>query len=411
MISTERFEKVPIDKLVPYARNARTHSKEQILQLRSSLREFGFVSPCIITGDMTILAGHGRILAAKEEGYTEIPCVFAEHLTEAQKRAYIIADNQISLNAGWSEDMLAVELSDLQSSAFDLSILGFSDNELNKLLGTADDVSDDDFDVDKAANEPPFVRLGDLWSLGRHRLLCGDATNATDVSHLMNGNKANMCITDAPYNVSYVGSKGMTIKNDKMKSEDFYKFLYAAFKNVFDSLVDGGAFYAFHSDSEKVNFYNATEAAGFHYSTTCIWRKNSLVLGRSDYQQIHEPIIYSFKPGGHKWYSDRRQVTVWDFNRPTKNDIHPTMKPVPLIAYPIQNSSAPNGIVLDVFSGSFATGIACEQINRVCYALELDEKYASASIKRFIQYVGTADGVSVERDGETLKYEDVIQGV
>lgn len=407
MNATERFEKVHIDRLVSYARNARTHSKEQIRQLRASLREFGFVSPCIIDGDYNIIAGHGRVLAAREEGITEIPCVFAEHLTEAQKRAYILADNRLALNAGWDEEMLAVELSDLQGADFDVSLLGFDDAELNKLMGGADDVQDDDFDADAALQLPAFVLPGDLWHLGNHRLLCGDSTKPEDVSRLMNGKQANVCLTDAPYNVNFNGSKGK-ILNDNMPKEQFYEFLLSAFRLVYEHLADGGAFYCFHSDSEKVNFYNATVTAGFHYSTTCIWIKDSLVLGRGDFQQMHEPCLYSFKDTRkHAWYTDRKQTTVWRFDRPKRSEYHSTQKPVPLMAYPLTCSTQTNAIVYEPFAGSFSTGIACEQLNRVCFGMELDPKFASAAVRRWMDSYGT-NGVTVEREGKLQKVGEIV---
>lgn len=405
--STERFEKVPIDRLVPYARNARTHSKEQIAQLRASIREFGFLIPCLVDGKYNIIAGHGRVLAAREEGIAEIPCVFAEHLTDAQKRAYILADNRLALNAGWDEEMLSVELADLQGADFDLSLLGFDDAELNKLLGGAEEVQDDDFDVDAALKLPTFVLPGDLWHLGNHRLLCGDSTKPEDVARLMDGKQANICLTDAPYNVNFDGGKGK-ILNDNMPKEQFYAFLLSAFQLVYEHLADGGAFYCFHSDSEKVNFYNATVAAGFHYSTTCIWVKDSLVLGRGDFQQMHEPCLYSFKDTRkHAWYADRKQTTVWKFDRPKKSEYHSTQKPVPLMAYPLTCSTQANAIVYEPFAGSFSTGIACEQLNRVCFGMELDPKFASAAVRRWIDSYGE-DGVTVERDGKILLASEVM---
>ena len=287
-MNTERFEQVPIDKLVPYARNARTHSKEQIAQLRASLREFGFVSPAVIDADYNILVGHGRVQAAREEGYENVPCVFAENLTEAQKRAYILADNQLALNAGWDEEMLSVELSDLQDQSFDLSLLGFDAGELDKLLGTENekDIADDDFDLTSALEKASFVEPGDIWTVGRHRLMCGDATSPEDVEKLMDGKKANLVLTDPPYGVSFKASDGLTIQNDSLKGEEFYKFLLAAFKNMADHLEKGGAAYCFHADSEGLPFRKAFIDAGFHLAGVCIWVKNSLVLGRSDYQWL-----------------------------------------------------------------------------------------------------------------------------
>lgn len=299
-MNTQKLEQVPIDKLVPYARNARTHSKEQIAQLRASLREFGFVSPAVIDADYNILVGHGRITAAREEGYETVPCVFAENLTEAQKRAYILADNQLALNAGWDEEMLSVELSDLQDQSFDLSLLGFDAGELDKLLGTGSekDIADDDFDLTAALEKASFVEPGDIWTVGKHRVMCGDATSPEDVEKLMDGRKANLVLTDPPYGVSFKASDGLTIQNDSLKGEEFYKFLLAAFKNMADHLEKGGAAYCFHADTEGLTFRKAFINAGFHLAGVCIWVKNSLVLGRSDYQWQHEPVLYGFLQNG-----------------------------------------------------------------------------------------------------------------
>lgn len=385
MNSTERFEKVNIDKLVPYARNARTHSKEQILQLRASLREFGFVNPVIVDKDLNIIAGHGRILAAKEEGVKEVPCVFAEHLSEAQKRAYIIADNRLALNAGWDAEMLSVEISDLQSVDFDISLLGFDDAELNKLLGDIDDVQEDDFDVDAELQKPATTKLGDLWLLGNHRLVCGDSTKADTFTLLMDGKLANLVVTDPPYNVNYEGTAGK-IRNDNMGNEAFYTFLLSAFQNTEAAMAKDASIYVFHADTEGLNFRKAFSDAGFYLSGTCIWKKQSLVLGRSPYQWQHEPVLFGWKKSGkHNWYADRKQTTIWEFEKPKKNADHPTMKPVTLVAYPILNSSLSNCIVLDPFGGSGSTLIACEQADRVCYMIELDEKFCDVIVKRYYQ--------------------------
>jgi ParB-like chromosome segregation protein Spo0J len=346
-MNTQKLEQVPIDKLVPYARNARTHSKEQIAQLRASLREFGFVSPAVIDADYNILVGHGRVQAARAEGYETVPCVFAENLTDAQKRAYILADNQLALNAGWDEEMLSVELSDLQDASFDLSLLGFDDDELEKLLGTGEqkDVEDDDFDLSAALEKASFVEPGDLWTVGRHRLLCGDATSKEDVDRLMGETRANLVLTDPPYGVSFKASDGLTIKNDSLKGEEFYNFLLSAFKNMADHLEKGGAAYCFHADTEGLTFRRAFVDAGFHLAGVCIWVKNSLVLGRSDYQWQHEPVLYGFiQNGKHSWYSDRSQTTIWNFDKPKRNKDHPTSKPLDLLGYPIKNSTQENAV-------------------------------------------------------------------
>ena len=404
MITTERFEKVNIDKLVPYSRNARTHSKEQILQIRASLREFGFVNPVIVDKDLNIIAGHGRIMAAKEEGMTEVPCVFVEHLTEAQKRAYILADNRLALNAGWDDEMLSVELADLQGADFDISLLGFDDAELNKLLGDIDNVQDDDFDVDKELQNPALTKQGDLWILGKHRLVCGDSTKIETFTLLMDGKQANLTVTDPPYNVNYEGTAGK-IKNDNMANEAFYDFLLAAFTNMEAVMAKDASIYVFHADTEGLNFRKAFTEAGFYLSGTCIWKKQSLVLGRSPYQWQHEPVLFGWKKKGkHNWYSDRKQTTIWEFEKPKKNADHPTMKPVALVAYPILNSSLANCIVLDPFGGSGSTLIACEQTDRICHMIELDEKYCDVIVKRYIEQVGSAEDVFLLRDGVKSEY-------
>ena len=400
---------VPIGKLVPYANNARTHSPEQINKLRGSLREFGFVSPVIIDKDYGILAGHGRVMAARAEGMENVPCVFVDHLTEAQKKAYILADNRFALDAGWDEDMLRVEMEALQGMDFDISLTGFDEAEIADLLSLDDgEAQEDDFDEDAALQAEPFVKTGDLWLLGKHRLLCADSTKPEDVKLLMDGKKANVCITDPPYACNYTGGTGMKIMNDNLKGEEFYQFLLSAFKNAYENLADGAAIYIFHSDAEKVNFYNAVVAAGFHYSTTCIWVKQSLVLGRFDYQMRHEPVIYAFKDTvKHKFYGDRKQTTVWEFDRPSKSKLHPTTKPLPLVAYPMKNSSLVNSIVLDLFGGSGSTLMAAEQMDRVAYLMELDPVYASAIVRRFVAYRGNTEDVYIIRDGQKLPCSEV----
>ena len=304
MKTTTDFQLVDIHKLIPYVNNARTHSKEQITKLRSSLREFGFINPVIIDKDFNIIAGHGRVMAAKEEGYSEVPCVFVEHLTETQKKAYILADNRMALDAGWDEEMLAVEMEELQSLGFDLGLTGFDEKELADLFDTnsSDDVKDDDFDLTSALEKAAFVQRGDVWTVGRHRLMCGDATSPEDVSVLMGDTKANLILTDPPYNVAFKSGSGLTIQNDSMKNDDFYNFLLSAFQCMAAHLEKGGSTYVFHADTEGLNFRRAFVDAGFHLAGCCIWVKDSLVLGRSDYQWQHEPVLYGFMQNGkHKW--------------------------------------------------------------------------------------------------------------
>lgn len=406
MKTTTEMQLVPIEKLVPYVNNARTHSPEQINKLRSSLREFGFINPVIIDKDYGVIAGHGRILAAKEEGLTEVPCVFADHLTEPQKKAYIIADNRMALDAGWDEELLRIEIESLQAEAFDLALTGFDEKELSKLFDDANDTKDDDFDVDEELKKPVFSKAGDVWTLGRHRLVCGDSTKQETYEVLMQGKKANLVVTDPPYNVNYEGTAGK-IKNDNMASEKFFDFLFDAFSNMEKVMADDASIYVFHADTEGLNFRKAFDAAGFYLSGCCIWKKPSLVLGRSPYQWIHEPCLFGWKKTGkHQWYSDRKQTTVWEFEKTKKNTDHPTMKPIPLLSYPIANSSMSNTLVLDPFGGSGSTLIACEQMDRSCYAIELDEKYCDVIVNRYIEFKGSSDGVSVLRDGKEMKYEE-----
>ena len=405
--TTTEMQLVDIHKLIPYVNNARTHNVQQINKLRSSLREFGFINPVIIDRDFNVIAGHGRIMAAKEEGINEVPCVFVDYLTEAQKKAYILADNRMAMDAGWDEELLKVEIEALQAEDFDLSLTGFDESELSGFFDTADDAKDDDFDVDAELEKPPVTKSGDLWLLGNHRLLCGDSTREESYTLLMNGKKANLVVTDPPYNVNYQGTAGK-IKNDNLENDKFYQFLFDAFTGMEKAMADDASIYVFHADTEGLNFRKAFADAGFYLSGTCIWKKQSLVLGRSPYQWQHEPCLFGWKKNGkHQWYSDRKQTTIWEFDKPKKNGDHPTMKPVPLIAYPIKNSSMSNCIVLDPFGGSGSTLIACEQTNRICHTIELDEKYCDVIIKRYIEQVGTSENVSVVRDGKTIRFDDL----
>ena len=411
--TTTEMQLVNIDRLVPYQNNARTHSPEQINKLRASLREFGFINPVIIDRDFGVIAGHGRIAAARAEGITELPCVFADHLTEAQKKAYILADNRMALDAGWDEDMLRVEIEALQGADFDLMLTGFDDKELVDFFGTGnDDAKDDDFDLSSALEQASFVQKGDVWTVGRHRLMCGDATSMDDVATLMDGKKANLLLTDPPYGVSFKSSSGLTIQNDSMKNEEFYQFLYDAFAAAVCFLGAGASAYVFHADTEGLNFRKAFIDAGFHLAGCCIWVKDSLVLGRSDYQWQHEPVLYGFLQNGkHNWYSDRKQTTVWNFAKPKRNANHPTSKPLDLLSYPIGNSTQENGIVLDSFGGSGSTMMACEQTNRICYMMELDEKYASVILRRAVEDGISPDDIFVERDGVRYGYADLVKEV
>ncbi len=412
MKTTTELNLVSIDKLIPYVNNARTHSPEQINKLRASLREFGFINPVIIDKAFNIIAGHGRVLAARAEGIQEIPCVLVDYLTEAQKKAYILADNRMAMDAGWDEELLKVELESLEGEAFDLSLTGFDEKELADLFKEDSEIQDDDYDLTAALEKASFVEKGDRWIVGRHVLYCGDATNEEDVNKLMEDKKANLILTDPPYGVSFCSSAGLKIQNDSLKNEDFYNFLLKAFKNMVTHVEAGASAYIFHADTEGLNFRTAFVDAGFHLAGCCIWKKDSLVLGRSDYQWQHEPVLYGFlKNGKHNWYSDRKQTTIWEFAKPKRSENHPTSKPLDLLSYPIKNSSQENAIVIDTFGGSGSTLMACELTNRICYTMELDEKYASVILRRYVENGGNPEGVYCIRNGEKVMYDDVVKKV
>ena len=405
---------VDVDKLIPYVNNARTHSKEQINKLRASIREFGFINPVIIDRDYNVIAGHGRILASQEEGIDKVPCVFVDYLTDAQKKAYIIADNRMALDADWDEELLKIEIESLKDENFDLSFTGFDESELLDLFGddSKGKVEDDNFDLSSALEKASFVEKGDVWTVGKHRLMCGDATSKEDVQTLMGDTKGNLILTDPPYGVSFKSSSGLTIENDSMKNDEFYNFLLSAFKNMADHLEKGGSAYVFHADTEGLNFRKAFVDSGFHLAGCCIWVKNSLVLGRSDYQWQHEPVLYGFMQNGkHRWYSDRKQTTIWNFDKPKKNSNHPTSKPLDLLSYPISNSTQENAVVIDTFGGSGSTLMACEKMNRICYTMELDEKYASVILRRYVEDTGDMDNVYVIRNGKKIPYADLVKEV
>ncbi|MBQ2071952.1 MAG: site-specific DNA-methyltransferase [Oscillospiraceae bacterium] len=403
----------PVDKFVPYANNARTHSKEQINKLRSIYRGIGYGDPVEVDENFTILSGHGRVEAAKAEGMKELPYVMLTGMTEAEKKAYILAVNRSAMDAGWDEELLAVEIEALQEMGMDPLLSGFDEKELAALYGANDnDINDDDFDLSAALEKASFVEPGDIWTVGRHRLMCGDATKAENVQKLMDGARANLIVTDPPYGVSFKSSSGLTIQNDSMKNEEFYAFLLSAFMNMADVLEKGGAAYVFHADTEGLNFRRAFVDAGFHLAGCCIWVKDSLVLGRSDYQWQHEPILYGFLQNGkHPWYSDRKQTTIWNFAKPKRSANHPTSKPLDLLAYPISNSSQENAIVIDTFGGSGSTMMACEQAGRICRMMELDPKYASVILRRYVEDFGNAEQVYVERDGVRIGYADLVKEV
>ena len=407
------YPMAPIDKFIPYANNARTHSKEQINKLRAIYRGIGYGDPVEVDENFTILSGHGRVEAAKAEGMTELPYVMLTGMTEAEKKAYILAVNRSALDAGWDAELLAVEIDALQEMGFDMSLTAFDEKELAALYGDDDGgAKDEDYDLSAALEKAAFVEPGDVWTVGRHRLMCGDATKPEDVRTLMGDERANLIVTDPPYGVSFKSASGLTIQNDSIKDEEFYAFLLSAFKNMADVLEKGGAAYVFHADTEGLNFRRAFVDAGFHLAGCCIWVKDSLVLGRSDYQWQHEPVLYGFLQNGkHPWYSDRKQTTIWNFAKPKRNENHPTSKPLDLLAYPIGNSTQENAIVIDTFGGSGSTMMACEQTGRICRMMELDPKYASVILRRYVEDFGNADQVYVERDGSRLMYADLVKEV
>ena len=411
--TVNEFAKVDIDKLVPYVNNARTHSKEQVNKLRASLREFGFINPVIIDRKYNVLAGHGRIEAAKAEGYTEVPCVFADELTEAQKKAYILADNRMALDAGWDEDLLRVELESLQDMSFDLSLTGFDEKELASFFDTDAEGKDDGFDVEAELEKPCFSKSGDLWQLGPHRVICGDSTLSETFTRLLDGVKVNLVCTDAPYFIDLDSASGK-IKNDNLNDKEAYEFLMKVFINFKNSMALDASIYEFYATMKARVFYDAFEDAGFKVGAGLIWKKPRAPLMRTDWKFNSEPVIFGWrKDGKHVWYGDQKQTNVFEFdgikNSKTDGFGHPSSKPVPLIAYLIKQSTQTNGLVLDGFLGSASTLIACDQIGRVCYGVELEPKFVDVAVARYISaHDGSDEGVVLIRDGRSMSYSDAL---
>ena len=412
--TTTQMKMVSINKLVPYVNNARTHSKEQIAKLRGSLREFGFINPVIIDKDYGIIAGHGRVLAAKEENMDQVPCVLVDYLTAAQKKAYILADNRFAMDAGWDEEMLRVEIESLQGEDFDISLTGFDEKELADLFGAGSDAKEDDFDVDAELQKPCFSRNGDIWHLGKHKVICGDSTLPETYQRLLGDTKANLVCTDPPYLVNLESASGK-IKNDDLSDEEGYKFLHKAFSSMHDSMAKDASIYVFYATSKARVFHDAYEDAGFKVGAGLVWKKNRLVLTRTDWKYIHEPIIWGWrKDGKHRWYGNQKQTTVFEFDRikNSKEDGcgHPSSKPVPLLAYLIQQCTQTNGLVLDGFLGSASTLIACDQLERVCYGIELEPKFVDVAVRRYVELKeGVTADVFVERDGKKITYDDLVK--
>jgi len=403
-----------VSELIPYVRNARTHSEAQVSQIAASIREFGFLSPILVAEDNTILAGHGRLAAALKLGLKKVPCVKENHLTETQKRAYIIADNKLSLNAGWDSELLAVELSELEGADFNLDLLGFDEAELSGIFDADKDVNEDDFDVEKELKEPCFSKTGDVWMLGKHRIICGDSTDSSTFEKLLGETKVNLVCTDAPYFVNLENASGK-IKNDDLSDKEGYEFLMKVFTNFKNSMAADASIYEFYATMKARVFYDAFEDAGFKVAAGLIWKKPRAPLMRTDWKFNMEPIIYGWrKDGKHKWYGDQKQTAVFEFdgikNSKEEGCGHPSSKPVPLIAYLIKQSTQTNSVVLDGFLGSASTLIACEQIGRVCFGVELEPKFIDVAVKRYMKFhEDKTKDVLLIRDGKQYSFKQAIE--
>jgi len=403
----DKIEIWPIERLIPYARNPRTHSPEQVAQIAASIREFGFTNPVLVDGRAGIIAGHGRVMAARQLGLAQVPVVVLDHLTETQRRAYVIADNKLALNAGWDEELLALELQELQGDGYDLALAGLSEAEVDELLAQIEGGDEGLTDQDAAPEAPerPITTRGELWLLGPHRLLCGDATEPEAYATVLGGGLADMVFTDPPYNVAYAGSvsdrqqgRERTILNDNL-GDAFYHFLLATCVNML--AVTKGAIYISMSSAELHTLHRAFVQAGGHWSTFVVWAKNAFTLGRSDYQRQYEPILYGWREGtDHYWCGARDQGDVWFVDRPVANDLHPTMKPVALVERAIRNSSKTRDTVLDPFGGAGSTLIACEVTGRTACLIELDPRYCDVTVRRWQEFTGKA--AQRARDGLTF---------
>jgi site-specific DNA-methyltransferase (adenine-specific) len=384
-----QVKQAKVESLIPYARNSRTHSDAQVAQIAASIKEFGWTNPILIDGTNGIIAGHGRLLAARKLGYTEVPVIELENMTESQKKAYVIADNQLAMNAGWDTSMLTLELGDLKEAGFSLDILGFDPKELDTLLEPeqVDGLTDEDAVPD--IPEEPVTKLGDIYQLGNHRLMCGDSTSISDMEKLCDGQPVDMWLTDPPYNVAYEGGTGLTIKNDDMGDDQFRQFLRDAYVAADVVMKQGAVFYIWHADLEGYNFRGAAKDAGWKVRQCLIWKKSSLVMGRQDYHWRHEPCLYGWKEGaGHLWAADRKQTTILEFDKPLRNGEHPTMKPVALFEYQMLNNTKGGDIVLDSFGGSGTTMLAAEKNGRYARLMELDPKYCDVIVKRWEDFTG-----------------------
>ena len=386
-----KIEQRRVADLIPYAANSRTHSDAQVAQIAASIREFGWTNPILIDGENTIIAGHGRLLAARKLGMEELPAIVLDHLSKAQQRALVIADNQLALNAGWNLDMLKAEIEDLKLEDFDLGLLGFDDKFLDGLLEAESTEGLTDEDAVPEVPAIPVTVEGDVWVLGNHRLMCGDSTSIDALQTLTGGALVDVWLTDPPYNVAYEGGtkEKLTIQNDSMGDDDFRQFLRDAYSAADAVMKPGAVFYIWHADLEGYNFRGAAQDIGWKVRQCLIWRKSSLVMGRQDYHWQHEPCLYGWKEGAaHLWASDRKQTTILEFNKPSRNGEHPTMKPVELFEYQMLNNTKGADIVLDSFGGSGTTIIAAEKHGRHARLMELDPKYCDVIIKRWQDFTG-----------------------
>ena len=404
MLMASSIERWPLDKLIPYARNARTHSDAQVAQIAASIKEFGFVNPILAGTDRVIIAGHGRLLAARKLGMTEVPVIVIEGLTENQRRALVLADNKLALNAGWDEEALLLEIEALRDAHYDLNILGFEDDELARLLESQDANGGlTNEDAVPELQEVPISLLGDLWRLGDHRVLCGDATAPAEVERLMAGDAVDLVFTDPPYNVDYEGytEDRLKIMGDRMTPEQFKQFLLTTFSSYRRIVKPGASMYVCHSSSWQREFQNAMEAAGFEARCQIIWAKNTFAWGFGRYKFQHEPIFYCHVAGQKDaWYGDKTQSTLWEEKKPAANRIHPTAKPVELVERALVNSSKAGDIVADLFGGSGSTLIGCERRGRKARLMEIDPKYADCIVRRWQDYTGNE--ATLEGDGRTF---------
>jgi site-specific DNA-methyltransferase (adenine-specific) len=387
----DKVEKWAMDKLIPYARNARTHSDEQISQLAASIKEWGWTTPVLVDEQGSIIAGHGRTLAAQRLQMTEVPVMVAKGWSEAKKRAYVLADNKLAMNAGWDNEMLALELGEIGELGFDLDLTGFTAEEIAALMPVEIEPGLTDPDDAPAVQENATTVPGDVWIMGKHRLLCGDSTSVSDLEKLTDGQLVDIWLTDPPYNVAYEGGtkEKLTIKNDEMGDDQFRQFLRDSYVSADTVMKPGAVFYIWHADLEGYNFRGAAKDAGWTVRQCLIWKKSSLVMGRQDYHWKHEPCLYGWKEGaGHLWATDRKQTTILEFDRPNRNGEHPTMKPVALFEYQLLNNTKGGDIVLDSFGGSGTTLIAAEKNGRIARLMELDPKYCDVIVKRWQDFTG-----------------------